>query len=71
MEEIKIIDECDMVEFDRLFVECIEETISTLSERLWPLTDKQEGDGMNNQCLRSNLKMISERQNVGGVAISS
>ena len=54
VEEKRTMDECDMVEFDRLFVDCIEETISTLSERLWPLNDKQEGDKINNQCLRSN-----------------
>ena len=65
------LDECDMEGFGRLFVTCIEETISILGDRLWPQTDEQEGDRISKQSLRSICKKCNERSTVVGVAISS
>ena len=42
VEETRMLDECDIIEFSRLFIERIKELISRLGDRLWPQTDKQD-----------------------------
>ena len=44
------LDECDMEAFGRLFVECSEEPIAILGDRLGPQTEKHEGHRISNQC---------------------
>lgn len=50
MEETRKLGERDKEKVGRLFVECIEEMISILDDRLLPQTDKREGDRISKQC---------------------
>ena len=60
---------CDMEEFGRL--EGSEKTIAILGDRWWPQTEKQDGDRISKQFLRSIRKKCNERPKVGGVFIRS
>ena len=71
VEETRKTDECGIEEFGRLFVECIDEMMLKLGDRLWPQTDKREGDRIRKKSLRRVCQKRDERPAVGGVAINS
>ena len=69
LEEMRISNECDMEEFDRL--ESSEKTIAILEDRWWPQTAKQDADRINKQFLCNMWQKRNERPNVGSVSIRS
>ena len=71
VEETRKKDQCGIGEFGRLFVECIDEMMLKLGDRLWLQTDKREGDRIRKKSLRRACKKPDERPTFVGVAINS